>query len=394
MLINAFRLFYLYFLDIFVKIFTRQVKSANLLLVRLDAIGDFILWLDTAKEYRRLYPGRRIVLCTSSAQIEIANKLSYWDEVWPVDMSLLGTSPIYRLKLLRKIRRAGFNTAIQPTFSRVFSLGDAVIRASGATQRIGSVGNSANINPIAQHISDRWYTKLVAASQAPLMELERNAEFIRNLSGQEFRVRTPVLPKFNPLPERLKIEGPYFVIFPGASWSGRQWPATHFVEVMTELQRRYGWRAVVCGGPAEKYLCQSIVNLSAVGIINLGGKTSLPELVELLRGAEILISNETSAVHMAAAVSTPCVCILGGGHFGRFLPYPVYAPGCKPVGVNHEMSCYQCNWHCTQPHAPGSAVPCISGVTVASVLESARIQLQGKSRRANSNESRSPETYD
>jgi ADP-heptose:LPS heptosyltransferase len=364
-----------------------------LLLVRLDAIGDFIVWLDTAKEYRRLYPGQRIVLCTSSAQAEIANKLPYWDEVWPVDMSLLGTSPIYRLKLFRKIRRSGFSTAIQPTFSRVFSLGDAVIRASGAIQRIGSVGNSTNLNPFAQRISDRWYTKLVAASQTPLAELERNAEFIRNLSGGNFPARTPVLPKFNPLPERLKIDGPYFVIFPGASWSGRQWPATHFVEVVTELHRQYGWRAVVCGGPSEKYLCQSIVNLSAVAIINLSGETSLPELVELLRGAEILISNETSAVHLAAAVSTPTVCILGGGHFGRFLPYPAYAPGSKPMVVNHEMSCYQCNWHCTQPHAPGSAVPCISGVTVASVLASARVQLQDKSRRTLSNELRSPETY-
>jgi len=381
MMIRLLRLIGFYVLDMFSVNGVTSGVSKGILLVRLDAIGDFILWLDTAKRYRHLYPGQRIVLCTSLVNIDIAQKLPYWDEVWPVDMNLMGISPLYRLKLLRKIRCAGFSIAIQPTFSRVFSVGDAVIRASGAGQRIGSVGNSTNIASFAKRISDRWYTKLVMASPTPLTELERNAEFFRNLSEKECPVQTPVLPKFNSLPERLKIDGPYFVIFPGASWSGRQWPATHFAEVLTELHRQYGWRAVVCGGPSEKYLCQSIANMSAVAVINLGGETSLPELVELLRGAEILVSNETSAVHLAAAVSTPAVCVLGGGHFGRFLPYPVHVPGSKPIVVKHEMSCYQCNWHCTQPHAPGAAVPCISGVTVASVLVSAKESITGQDQR-------------
>ena len=50
-------------------------------------------------------------------------------------------------------------------------------------------------------------------------------------------------------------------------------------------------------------------------------KTNINELIEAIRDAEFLITNETSAVHIAESVTTKSFCILGGGHFGRFLPY-------------------------------------------------------------------------
>lgn len=357
-----------YILDTLVIFFRRYVVSKDVLLIRLDAIGDFVIWLDSAKEFRRLYPDKKITLCANSAWIDLATGLPYWDEVWPVDVKRLTNKSIYRFKVLREIRKAGFEIVIQPTFSRVFLHGDAMIRVSGATQRIGSEGDPVSINPRLKLISDRWYTTLVPAMRSSLMELERNAEFIRNLSGLDFQANQPVLQKFTQLPERLKISTPYFIVFPGASWHGRQWSSSHFVEVVMQVHQRYGWLAVLCGGLSETRLCQIIVDQSAVPAINLGGATSLRELVELLRGACILISNETSAVHLAAAVSTPAVCILGGGHFGRFMPYPDSMSDTQPAVAMHKMACYNCNWICTQVHDPAGAVPCVSGVTVADVL--------------------------
>ena len=55
---------------------------------------------------------------------------------------------------------------------------------------------------------------------------------------------------------------------------------------------------------------------------DMTGKTTLPQLAKLISLSKILISNETSAVHFAAAVGTPFVCLSNGNHFGRFNPYP------------------------------------------------------------------------
>jgi ADP-heptose:LPS heptosyltransferase len=372
---RVFRLIFLYLFDTISAWSSKPKGSRDLLLVRVDAIGDFVLWLDAAKEYRRLYPGKKITLCTGIAQSELAGCLPYWDEVWSVDVSLLVRSPVYRLSILKKIRCAGFDIAIQPTYSRVFLLGDFLIRASGSKQRIGSVGDVTNQRSFVKRVSDRWYTKLIPGDSSNLMELERNAEFVRKLSEQDFFTSLPIFPDIKTLPERLKVRQPYVVVFPGASWSGRQWPVANFVEVVKQIHRQFGVLCVVCGGSIDRALCQEIVDMNPEASVNLGGETSLFELSGLLRGAELLVSNETSALHLAAAVSTPAVGIVGGGHFGRFLPYPNTISGIKPIVVNHKMPCYQCNWICSQPHSPGTAVPCISGITVENVVSAVRAEL-------------------
>ena len=52
------------------------------------------------------------------------------------------------------------------------------------------------------------------------------------------------------------------------------------------------------------------------------GKSSLTELAIIIKNSELLISNDSAAVHIAAAVGKKFLCISNGERFGRFLPYP------------------------------------------------------------------------
>jgi len=345
-------------------------------LIRLDAIGDFIIWLDTAKEYRSLYPKQKITLIANATWADLASQLSYWDDVFPVDIRHLNLKqPLKRWRLLRRFRQRGFHTAIQPTLSRVLMHGDSVVRATGAKHRIGSEGDLANSSASEQRIGNRWYTQLLSVGHNPMMELLRNAEFFSSLAAAPHQAALPHLPRLAKLPTNLQPNAPYFIVFPGASWSGRQWPVAQFAAALVELQRRHGWHPVLCGAPNEAALCQAIADAAAVNCSNLAGQTNLGELVEVVRGARLLIGNETSAVHIAAAVGTPAVCILGGGHFGRFMPYPETVPGIKPVVAAKAMPCYHCNWRCNQPHNPSGPVPCVSQITVETVLQAAQQAL-------------------
>lgn len=345
-----------------------DTDTGKILIVRLDAIGDFIIWLASAKEFRRLYPRKKIILIANSTWAGMAQELPYWDEVWPIDMHKFTRNPGYRWRLLCKVNRAGFEIAIQPTFSRVLLHGDSVIRASNATARIGSVGDLSNISAQDREIADCWYTQLLPASSAPMMELERNAEFFAHLSGKPCLASLPQLATFTNLPIRLHHPGDYFILFPGASWHGKQWPVRYFATVMDQLYQRYGWRAILCGSLAERKLCQAVAEQATAATINLAGKTTLIEFAELIRGARLLIGNDTSAVHIATAVGTPSVCVLGGGHYGRFMPYPEAIKGTKPLVAVYKMPCFNCNWHCNQPHDLAGPVPCVSSMTVEKVL--------------------------
>jgi len=352
-------------------------QAGLICLVRLDNIGDFFLWLDSARQLRDFYHGKRIVLVANQAFADFARTLPYWDEVVPVDVAGLERSLAYRWKTFGMLRGMGVETVVQPVFSRVFMTGDAVVRILGAEKRIGSAGDLSNIAGWEKKIADRWYTDLVPARPEPKTELERNAEFLHGLGLVPAPVSLANLPEPMGMGKARRFEFPYLILFAGASWSGKIWPLDLFAQCADEVHARHGWKAVICGGFADVPNAEKIRNgIGSHQAVNVAGQTNLVELVELIRGAQAFIGNDTSGIHIAAAVGVPAVCILGGGHFGRFLPYPSSIEGPKPVAVFHAMACYGCNWNCSQPYIRGEAVPCIRSVGVQEVMAALERALQ------------------
>lgn len=357
------------------SLFTRRhIRPGSIALVRLDAIGDFVLWLDSAKHYRQAFPQQHLTLIANSIWADLARQLPYWDEVIAIDVRRLLRHPWYRWQTLHRIRAAGFDIAIQPTFSRVLLQGDSVLRATGARQRIGSTGDLSNISTQDKATGDSWYTRLIPTSQATMTELERNAEFVSELTGRVIEATLPAIPALN-ITQRHMPDSAFFIVVPGASWTGRQWPVINFIQATQLIAEKYGLLPLLCGSAAERDLCQQLADGLTVSCQNLAGETSLPELVELIRKATLLVSNETSAIHIAAAVATPSVCILGGGHYGRFMPYPPPS-GEHSLAATHRMSCYNCNWKCNQPHTLGEAMPCIAHIKVETVMHLAETALR------------------
>ncbi len=173
----------------------KQNKTELILLIRQDLIGDFILWLDTAKEYRTLYPKEqyKIVLVGNELWCNLAETFPYWDEVFPVNVNKFRTLSLYRLKILSQIADLDSKIAIQPTFSREYYNGDALVRASRAPKKISSNGNMVNRNRLKKIIADSWHSELIPASEKDITELERNAEFFSNLSNLKHKIRYPHL---------------------------------------------------------------------------------------------------------------------------------------------------------------------------------------------------------
>lgn len=312
-----------------------------------------------------------------------------FDEVWPVDTRRLVASPGYRYRMLRRVRAAGFDVAIEPTYSRGMLRGDALIRASGAPERIGSQGDCSNIGSWLKRITDRWYTRLIAADPQPMMELRRNAEFVKGLGGRGEAEMPQLHVEQDALPAELR-DAQYFVLFPSASAHGKRWPIERFAEIAQHVVRQYGWRGVVCGGPADKSLSEKLCRIAAVPLRNLAGKTSLGQLAAILAHARLVLTNDTSAAHIGPAVGTPTVCILGGGHYGRFLPYDLPDARLAPRAVSHRMDCYGCNWRCIYQVRHDAPFPCVDNVPATTVWASISDALGAASGHAPSGASARP----
>ena len=347
-------------------------KFELVLLVRQDAIGDYILWLDTAKEYRKLFPpGKyKITLVGNSLWCGLAKELPYWDEVVQVDVKRFKTFSRYRWKLLRQVKHLGAVIAVQPTYSREYYQGDALVRASSAKRKISSVGDMSNRNQFKQILADNWYTELIPASPTLLTELERNAEFFSGFSRTSYLTRSP---KLN-IPESwLSLDWKdklFYVFVPGASTVWKEWPTSFFANLAEKVHQQTGWGGIICGTQNEHVIAQQILNQCDVPLQNMAGQTELTDLAGLLSQSQLAISNDSGAAHISAAVGTPTVCISGGGHFGRFVPYPELPGQTNHLEVvYHKMPCYGCNWECVYTIKEGESAPCITNVSVDAVWE-------------------------
>ncbi len=156
-------------------------------------------------------------------------------------------------------------------------------------------------------------------------------------------------------------EEPYVVVHPGASVPARAWAPERFAELVAALvdQRR---AVVVTGGPAEGALTARVARPRPDDVIDLGGRTDLAGLAEVLAAAEVLVVGNTGPAHVAAAVKTPVVSL--------FAP-TVPAARWHPWGTPHillgrqDIGCAGCR----AKVCPFEGHPCLDGVPVEQVLD-------------------------
>lgn len=304
----------------------KNIRSKSLLLVRLDAIGDYILFRNFVEVLNKSnkYKDYKITLCGNIIWENLAKNFdkSFIDNFIWINRRKFTRNPIYRFKILRHISQYGFEVAIQPTYSREFFYGDSVIIASDAKERIGSEGDLSNITKMQKKISDRYYTKLVPVKIENIFEFFRNKEFFECILEGKIKLARPGF-KLNKRLIKLPTKNIYAVIFPGAGSKYRRWQSHKFAEVADYVCKKYRYNIIIAGSKADKILAEDIKKKSKnLNIIDLTGKISLTQLVQIIKNANMLISNETVAVHIAAAVGTKTVCISAGFRFGRFDPYP------------------------------------------------------------------------
>ncbi|BEI42152.1 MULTISPECIES: glycosyltransferase family 9 protein [unclassified Polynucleobacter] len=360
-----------YFLDsISSLLIGNSVQGKNTVLIfRLDHIGDFLLWNGNVNSLRSKYPrGKyKLVFLANQSWGELVNLNNIFDEVWLVNRKKFIYNYFYRFSIFRKIRNYGFETIINPVFSRDPFWSDPIVRLSNAIFRIGFYGNSLNYNShYLKNYYDRLYNNMINDINIK-SEIEINKIFYMAMgSDEDFK-----LSKFesNPalLPNLLKDKS-YFVLFPGASWSGRRWPPKFFSETANLITENFKFNGVICGALSDIPISTDVINLSKYPLTDLTAKTSLLNLIQIIGNAKLLITNETSAAHIGACTNTPTICIAGGGHFGRFLTYQELLNPPPFLVANYYMDCYGCNWNCKYLKAETST-PCIENVSVEKVFE-------------------------
>ena len=343
-------------------------SRACAVVTRLDAIGDFFLWMqggaaDISVYLRSL--GLRPILIANSGWAEFAQTTGLWDRVISVDSVRLIRSPFYRVRQLTSIRRMGASYLIQPRAARLFLLEDAIARTSGATRRIGSSGTLLNTSEFLRRIGNTYYSDLIdVRSDEVVHELLRNQAFVRGLTGRECTAY-----EFQPV-IRNEVDAP-IVVAMGAGESGRIWPIEKLAVLLQHIISAHPvTRIVIVGRACDAAAAEQLMKLIGGGASNLVGQTTLSGYIEIIAAATIVISNESSAYHIALAFKRPVLCLVGGGHYGLFAPYPWLAQtNGLSIVVKNELECFGCNWKCKFQREPGGAFRCVATIDVRRAID-------------------------
>jgi ADP-heptose:LPS heptosyltransferase len=316
---------------------TEEEQPQRIGVIRLlPGIGDLLCAVPALRSLRAAYPEAQVTLIgLPSAEWFPQRFGSYVDELLPMPShpGLAEFSPRSRARV---------DEALCEARARRF---DLVLQMHG---------DGAVTNEIARSLEPRRWIGLTAESPAASWraaaggglvggvpvdrhEVERCLEVLRPLGAPstgahlEFDVTPSDL---EAVPGRLTSRlRECAVVHPGASRADRRWPAESFTRVVDHLAS-LGTSVVLTGSTAESDVVRSVAEQAANPVADLSGRTTLGALAAVLSQVRVVVTNDTGVAHLAVAVGTPTVTVLGTSDRTRWAHAqpPHRAVGGDPLG--------------------------------------------------------------
>ena len=319
----------------------------NILVVKLDHIGDFVTALPPIRRLKKLFPHARItVLAGPASQAFIALEPCI-DEFIPFAFfharSQLGervlTTEDYA-GLAEQLRPYRFDLAVD--LRKHISTRD-VLKYTGARFLAGFdyLGQFPFLDIALDWDGDRSLQRKRSHIVDDLMALV-NAIGHASEADRTIMQPGPAAMPIGELPVRIQalFVKPVVAVHPGAGNVTKQWPEEHFSALIDLLIERNDVNILLVGGPDEVQVANALMeNVQRPdAVMSMAGHTSLADLPRLLKNCILYIGNDSGPKHIAAAVGIPTV----GIHSGVVDPVEWGPIGPNAVALRRNMTCSPC----------------------------------------------------
>jgi ADP-heptose:LPS heptosyltransferase len=258
----------------------------RILVIKLGALGDFVLAFGPFATIRAHHPDATITLLTTAPFAELAGAAPWFDKI------VIDARPAWwNMRGLWRLRRA------LRGFAMVYDL-----QTSGRSSRYHCLAGAppwSGIAPGATHPHAN-------PNRNAMHTIERQQDQLRMAGIDEFAV--PDLswltqPAPEPLPKR------YALLVPGAAphRPRKRWPAERFGALAALLDAQ-GVTPVIVGAAQDGPLATIIRGMHPAAI-DMTGRTTLRQLAAIAAGASLAVGNDTGPLHLAAATGVPCIAL-------------------------------------------------------------------------------------
>lgn len=346
----------------------------NILIYALVNLGDVVLTTAATTLLRLAYPAAKITMMVKSTVAEAVEKSPVIDEVIVFDYRPRENSLAAMWRMAGELRRRKFDLAV--SYDR--KLRPALLaRLAGIPERVGA---SRVFTDKPSRVT--WlYTKTIDidGDLDRTLQVDTYKKIVRGFTGITGDADPVIAPPRSEdvraakkLLGRLSKAKKKIALCVKGTFSLKTWPKEYFAALVRALAKRYDAAFFVVGAPGDRdYSDEVIAGFSPIGAANFCGETSLRSLAALIARADLFVTVDTGAAHIAATTGVPMVVVYGCTSPLRWHP------------VNKNARVLTTGEPCCPCHVPEDGCPttprpaCLYGVTAEMVLE-ACVTLLGK----------------
>lgn len=279
-------------------------KTKKLLIVRIDGMGDIILFSPVLEAYRKAFPGWKIDLLVTDFVEELVKNGTFIDKTIPFSRSKFQNFLWYRLLMRWRIRKEHYDKIIYPPYTR-HPDGDDLVKNSKASEKIAFASGKNDL--------DKIYTKIVIPDNATKHEFERNIEFAEKIgiSIKKESLKYPFLEEIEKSISKLPFSSnkDFIIGFGiGAGHISKKWPKEKFIELGKKLTEKSDTKIILIGDKADSKIAKEISEkIGKEKVSNFAGKLSILETAKILKSCKIFFGNDSGPKHLAAAVNVPII---------------------------------------------------------------------------------------
>lgn len=347
-----------------------MAASEDILLLNLTRLGDLVQSTPLAVGLKRRNPAARIVVGALKEFLPAARLMDGVDEVIPLDygelviLSRSGDSSVVSMiakaeALLSPLLSRRFSRTVNLTHTATSAFLMYLLRSSDKR----GIQMNATGHRIIRHPWMLFFHNFALNKQSSPFNLVDMYALGGGIPIHEepvpLSVRVPAEAERwadGFVGRELPGDGPIVAVQAGASDAHKMWHPSSFIRLCRILRDACGARFVFIGGKGERELSEKIRSLAeAPGSAVAAGRTDLPQLCALLRRADLMITNDTGPMHLAAAVGTRVASIALG---------PVYFSNTGPYGEGHVVfqptaACAPCSFvvRCVNPECKNMVTP-------------------------------------
>lgn len=337
--------------------------TKNILIIKIAAIGDLLLITPAVRALRRAYPEAKISLLVGRWSKPIIEGNPDIDEIIEVDDSLFFRfRPWALLGLVWTLRWRRFDLALVWHRSLAFRFFAWLL---GIPRRIGFSRNGSNCFLTDSVPED--------SSVHEIYEYQKTLEPLGIRAVETEMVLTlPKLAKHyaEELWKKNGWENSTFVVGvapgggknPKESMPLRHWPTEYYAELINLLTRNFDVKIVLLGGKDDCLITKKIEEQLSAKSVNLAGQTSLKELAAVISRCRLLIANDSSPMHIAAALKVPVISF-----FGPTDPKEIAPLGTTNYSFYAGLPCSPCYRNGVWPECRSKA--CLTGIKPEEVFK-------------------------